>query len=72
MRDNSPMDRGLMEIVARGEYVVNPHAVAEAMIARERNLLAALRLGVLVAPEARDECAVRADEGGSGAVVDAA
>lgn len=72
MRDSCHMDRGLREIVARGEYVVNPRVVAEAMITRERNLFAALQLGVLVAPEARDECAVGADEGDSGPVVDAA
>jgi hypothetical protein len=48
-------DPSLGERIARGEYVVDPHAVAEAMLRR-------LWSTVLVAPESLDRPAVLADE----------
>ena len=48
-------DPSLGERIARGEYVVDPHAVAEAMLKR-------LRSGVFVAPEVVDRPAVAPDE----------
>jgi hypothetical protein len=52
------VDPRLVERVQRGEYVVDPHAVAAAMIRRWRGGPSP----VLVAVEPLDDPAVRADE----------
>jgi hypothetical protein len=59
---NSTIDASLVDRVRRGEYEVNAHAVAEAMIRRWNSTSF-----VLVAPQALDEPAVRSDEGEPGA-----
>jgi hypothetical protein len=51
------VDPTLVERVRRGDYEVDAHAVAEAMIRRWKAASA-----VLVAPEALDEPSVRAHE----------
>jgi hypothetical protein len=48
-------DPSLRERIARGEYVVDPRAVADAMLRRPRSL-------VLVPAEALERLAVLADE----------
>jgi hypothetical protein len=55
---STTIDASLVERVRRGEYEVDGHAVAEAMIRRWRSMSF-----VLIAAQALDEAAVRADEG---------
>jgi hypothetical protein len=64
---NTTIDEGLVDRVMRGEYEVNAHAVAEAMIRRWNSTSV-----VLVAPQAVDEPAVGSDEGEPGAGPDVA
>ena len=67
---NTTIDASLVERVRRGEYEVDAHAVAEAMVRRWKKPQAlgsaeCARIGsvVLVAAQAVDEPAVRPDEG---------
>jgi hypothetical protein len=67
---STAIDASLVERVRRGEYEVNAPAVAEAMVRRWRKPQAlgsaeCARIGsfVLIAAQALDEAAVRADEG---------
>jgi hypothetical protein len=64
---NTTIDEGLVDRVRRGEYEVNAHAVAEAMIRRWTSASF-----VLVAPQALDEPAVGSDEREPGAGPDVA
>ena len=68
---NMTIDKGLVDRVRRGEYEVNAHAVAEAMI-RRWNKPQALGSFVLIADQALDEPAVGSDEGEPGAGPDVA
>ena len=54
------MDQGLRQKIARGKYVVDPHAVAAAIVARSRVSLT--RSGVLVASEGLHGTPFRVDE----------
>jgi hypothetical protein len=71
---NSTIDASLVDRVRRGEYQIDTHAVAEAMIRRWNKPQAlrsaeCARIGsfVLVAPQALDQPAVGSDEGEPGA-----
>ena len=59
---NMTIDEGLVDRVRRGDYEVDAHAVAEAMMRRWSSGSV-----VLVAPQALDKPAVRSDEGEPGA-----
>jgi hypothetical protein len=59
---NTTIDEGLVDRVRRGEYEVNAHAVAEAMIRRWNGTSF-----VLVAAQALDQPAVGSDEREPGA-----
>lgn len=61
--DKRHMDRTLRETVARGDYVVDPQAVAVAMIARERARMCARRSAVLVTAKALGERPARGRNG---------
>ena len=54
---NSTVDAGLAERVRRGEYEVDAHAVATAMVQRWRT-----SSFMLIAAQALDEAAIRPDE----------
>jgi hypothetical protein len=64
---NTTIDEGLVDRVRRGEYEVNAHAVAEAMMRRWSSTSV-----VLVADQALDEPAVGSDEREPGAGPDVA
>lgn len=64
------MDEGKRQTVASGGYVIDTHAVAAAMLARER--IRAVALAVFEAPEPVDVSAVRAPEDDAAAFGDAA
>ena len=76
---NSTIDASLVDRVRRGDYEVNAHAVAEAMIRRWNKPQAlgsaeCARIGssVLIADQALDQPAVRSDEREPGAGPDVA
>ena len=69
--DTAPVNEELRDNVAVGGYVVDVHAVAEAMIKRERQRLA-LDLGVLVAPQVPERGPVLAPQDEASAFGDAA
>ena len=48
------VDPTLLQAIERGTYVVDPHAVAEAMLRRRDQLAEARRLAVLVAAQVQD------------------
>jgi hypothetical protein len=64
---NMTIDEGLVDRVRRGDYEVDAHAVAEAMIRRWSGASV-----VLIADQALDESAVSSDEGEPGAGPDVA
>jgi hypothetical protein len=59
---NTTIDEGLVDRVRRGDYEVDAHAVAEAMIRRWNSTSV-----VLIADQALDEPAVASDEREPGA-----
>ena len=66
MNDDGTMDRGidteLMRRVAAGEYVVDPHAVAAAMLRRQADRAEARRLSRMLVAGELDELPVASDE----------
>lgn len=64
------MDKGKRQTVTSGGYVIDTHAVAAAMLTRER--IRAAALAVFEAPEPVDVSTVRAPEDDAAAFGDAA
>jgi hypothetical protein len=64
---NSTIDASLVDRVRRGEYQIDTHAIAEAMIRRWPSTSV-----MLIADQALDEPAVGSDEGEPGAGPDVA
>jgi hypothetical protein len=71
MGDTGPMNEELRENVTTGGYVIDPHAVAAAMIVHERTRIG-LALGVLVAPKVVDHAPVSAPQDESASFGDVA
>ncbi len=51
------VDPRMLQAIENGTYVVDPHAVADAILRRRKNLTEARRLSVLIAAQ-RDEPAI--------------
>jgi hypothetical protein len=66
------VDPALLKALEQGTYVVDPHAVAEAMLRRHRNLADARRLSAVLVAAQLDEPAPARPEGDSAAGAGAA
>jgi hypothetical protein len=66
------VDPALLKALERGTYVVDPHAVAEAMLRRQRNLAEARRLSTVLIAAQLDEPAAGRPQRDSAAGADVA